>query len=215
MSELLDLLDMPQHDRMGRIPGVVPAVVTDNQDPEKRGRVRVSFPWLADQGDGESWWAPISVPMAGDQMGTYFLPEVNDEVLVAFAHGDPRFPFVLGSVWNANSKPPEQVDQNNTKRTIKSRSGHTIRFDDTDGSEKIEIVDAKQKVTIVIDSSKSTLEITADQDVTIQSSNGKLSLSGKGVEITSTDTMTFKASGELKVSSDAKASLKGSTVEIN
>jgi uncharacterized protein involved in type VI secretion and phage assembly len=214
--DLLDLLTPRADDGVGRIYGVVTAVVTNNQDPDKRGRVRVRFPWLAQEGEGESWWARVAVPMAGDGMGTYFLPEVDDEVLVAFLQGDPRFPYVLGALWGANRQPPEEVDEKNTKRTIKSRSGHVIRLDDTDGEEKIEIIDAKEKVTVVIDSKESTITVSADKDVTIESANGKLTLKGtKGVDIESGDTLTITSSGEAKLQSDAKLTVKGSSVEIN
>ena len=214
-EELLDLLARAPGDGGGRIYGVVSAVVTNNQDPDKRGRVRVRFPWLSQEGEGESWWARLAVPMAGSEMGTYFLPEVDDEVLVAFEHGDPRFPYVLGGLWNANRLPPEEVDEANTKRTIRSRSGHVVRFDDTDGEEKIEIVDATEKVRVVIDSAESTVTVSADKDVKVESANGKLTLSGKGIELESTDTLTIKASGEAKLVSDAKLTVKGATVEIN
>src|SRR5262249_15226170 len=139
-TDLLDILlggddDRDGDDRSNRIYGVVSAIVTNNQDPDKRGRVRVRFPWLAAKDEGESWWARIAVPMAGKEQGTFFLPEVEQEVLVAFEQGDVRFPFVVGALWNADAVPPEDnADGNNDKRAIVSRSGALIRFDDKDGS---------------------------------------------------------------------------------
>jgi uncharacterized protein involved in type VI secretion and phage assembly len=215
MRDLVDLLADARGHGGTRIFGVVTGVVTNNQDPDKLGRVRVRFPWLAPDGDGESWWARIAVPMAGKDTGVYFLPDVDDQVLVAFDQGDVRFPYVLGALWTSKRTPPETVDQQNTKRTIKSRSGHKITFDDSSDAEKIEIIDAKQKVTIVIDSSKSTISIRADQDVSVESANGKLTLSGKSVEVASQESLTLNAIGDLKLESDAKASLNGKTVEIN
>ena len=206
--DLLDLLVDPADERGSRIFGVVTAIVTNNQDPDKQGRVRVRYPWLAEEGEGESWWARIAVPMAGKQMGVYFLPEVDDEVLVAFEHGDVRFPYVIGCLWNAHRLPPEEnKDGDNPRRTIKSRSGHVVRFDDTDGNEKIEILDAKGVVSVVIDSKEKT--------VTITSSDGKLKLSGKGVEITSSDAVKVKADGDLSLEGTGQTTLKGSTVGIN
>src|SRR5215510_12918555 len=88
----------------GRVYGVVIGTVTDNKDPGGLGRVKLRFPWLVE--DDESDWAPLATLMAGNQRGSFFLPEVDDEVLVAFFHGDPRYPFVLGSLWNGQDKPP-------------------------------------------------------------------------------------------------------------
>jgi uncharacterized protein involved in type VI secretion and phage assembly len=214
--DLLDLLVDPADERGSRIFGVVTAIVTNNQDPDNLGRVRVRFPWLATEGEGESWWARVAVPMAGKEMGVYFLPEVDDEVLVAFERGDVRFPYVIGCLWNAHRLPPEEnKDGQNAKRTIKSRSGHIVRFDDTDGEEKIEILDAKGVVSIVVDSKEKTVTITAEKDVTITSSDGKLKLSGKGVEITSSDAVKVKADGDLSLEGTGQTTLKGSTVGIN
>ena len=94
-----------QNDSHNRFFGVTLGLVTNNQDPEKLGRIKVKFPWLSDE--DESNWARIITPMAGDDRGMFFLPEVDDEVLVAFEQGDMRFPFVLGSLWNGQDKPPE------------------------------------------------------------------------------------------------------------
>ena len=87
-----------ERDDSSRVTGVVVGVVTNNQDPDGLGRVKVKFPWLSDA--DESSWARIAAPMAGKERGLYFLPEVDDEVLVIFEHGDLRFPFVPGALWN-------------------------------------------------------------------------------------------------------------------
>ena len=102
MSELIDLINASPA-RNGRILGVVTGVVTNNKDPDKLGRVKVRFPWLSDT--DESWWARVASPMAGKDRGVFFLPEVDDEVLVAFEHGDPRFPYVIGALWNGSTPP--------------------------------------------------------------------------------------------------------------
>ena len=168
-------------------------VVTNNQDPDGMGRVKVRLPWLTDE--DESHWARVVAPMAGNDRGLYLLPEVDDEVLVAFEHGIVEFAYVLGALWNGKDKPPESNDDGkNNKRTIKSRSGHIIRLDDSDGAEKIEIIDKSGKNSITFDASANTITIKADSDISIQSSNGKLKLSGKGVEITSQDAVKIEAS---------------------
>jgi uncharacterized protein involved in type VI secretion and phage assembly len=194
--------------------GVMIGVVTNNQDPDGLARVKVKLPWLTD--DDESHWARIVAPMAGNDRGLYCLPEVDDEVLVAFDHGMIEFPYVLGALWNGKDKPPESNDDGkNNKRTLKSRSGHIIRLDDSDGAEKIEIVDKSGKNSITFDASANTITIQADSDIAIQSSNGKLTLSGKGVEITSQAAVKIEASQGLDLKAGGQMNIKGATVNIN
>lgn len=212
---LLDLMAPDGNQATGgratkRIYGVVTAIVTNNRDAEGLGRVKVRFPWLAE--DVESWWARIAVPMAGKQRGTYFLPEQGDEVLVAFDRGDMRFPYVFGGLWNSANQPPESnQDGANNVRTIRSRSGHTIRLDDTlkEGKSqgKIEIVDSSGQNSIVISTADNTIVISAQSDITI-ASTGKLKLSGKGgIELTSP--------AAISISADGQTSIKGAEVHIN
>ena len=92
-ESLLDLFQPTQETEGDRLYGVVVGIVTNNQDPDGMGRVKVRFPWLS--ATEESWWARIAVPMAGKDRGAYFLPEVDDEVLVAFEHGEVRSPYLL------------------------------------------------------------------------------------------------------------------------
>lgn len=194
--------------------GVTIGIVTNNKDPDGLGRVKTSLPWLADQ--VESDWARVVSPMAGAGRGMYFLPEVNDEVLVAFEHGNPDTPYVLGGLWNGKDKPPESnSDGKNDRRAIRSRSGNVIRLTDTDGDAKIEIIDSSGKNTIVISAKNNSITITAASDVTIQSSNGKLKLSGNGVEITSTSTVKVEASQGMDLKSSGQLNVKGTVVNIN
>jgi uncharacterized protein involved in type VI secretion and phage assembly len=216
-----------------RIQGVVIGVVTDNKDPDGLGRVKLRLPWLSEK--HESHWARVVSPMAGNDRGLYLLPEVEDEVLVAFEHGRIERPFVLGALWNSKDKPPcwnsehipedwdsddKQANKKNGRnvRVLQSRSGHVIRLDDTDKKERIEIVDAKGKQSIVFDTAAGTITITADQDVVIESKNGMLKLSGeKGVEITAPDgpaKLEAKQNLELK-SPGGQVNVKGSTIHLN
>ena len=156
--------------------GVVVGIVTNNRDPDGLGRVKVKFPTLP--GNEESNWARLVSLMAGDGRGFEFIPEVNDEVLVAFEHDDTHRPFVLGALWNGKDKPPEGSDKlvSSTgkveKRIIRSRSGHTITFDDTDGGGKISIVDKTDKNSIEIDSQKNSVTIKAQDKIEIQTESG-------------------------------------------
>ncbi len=201
-------------DNNGRFYGVTVGVVTNNQDPDHQGRVKVRFPWLSDQ--DESHWARVLTPMAGNDRGLYFLPEVDDEVLVAFEHGRVEFPYVLGSLWNGKDKTPESNDDgNNNMRTFKSRSGHIIRFDDTDGGEKIEILDKSGQNSFVINTTDNTITITADSDIHIRSGNGKVMISGNGIEIKSQADIRIEADADMELKAGGRQNIKGSMVNIN
>jgi uncharacterized protein involved in type VI secretion and phage assembly len=205
---------LSEMDREDRFYGVTIAEVTNNKDEAKLGRVKVKFPWLSDT--DESFWARVLTPMAGSDRGMYFLPEVGDEVLVAFEHGNIEFPYILGALWNGKDKPPEtNEDGKNNKRTIKSRSGHTITLDDTDGEEKIEIVDKSKKNSIVVNTKENTITISADADITLKSSNGKLILSGKEIQLDSKGDVKIKASQNMNIEAGAQLNIKGKMVNIN
>jgi uncharacterized protein involved in type VI secretion and phage assembly len=213
MSDPFAQLFAPADDD-GRFYGLAVGIVTNNRDPEGLGRVKVRFPWLSDQ--DESYWARIVTPMAGKNRGLYFLPEVDDEVLVGFERGAMEFPFVLGALWNGRDTPPENNrDGKNNRRTITSRAGHTIRLDDSAGAEKVEIVDRSGRNSIVIDTARNTLTISADSDVVIRAANGRLRLSGKGVEIASQADISIQANTTMDVKAQAKMSIRGATVDIN
>ena len=108
--------------------GVYPALVTDLQDPDGQGRVKIRLPWTPDTGSGRyEQWARLAVLMAGAGRGTWFIPDVDDEVLVAFEGGNPARPYVVGALLNGKDQPPEQMDAYNTKKVILSRSSGTIR----------------------------------------------------------------------------------------
>lgn len=197
-----------------RIYGLVVGVVTNNQDPDKLGRVKVKLPWLSEQ--HESHWARIVTPMAGAERGIYFLPEVDDEVLLAFEHGDVGLPYVLGALWNGKDKPPEDNgDGKNNMRTIKSRSGHIVRLDDTEGEEKIEIVDKSEKNKITVSTKDNAITINADADITIGSANGKLIFeSAKGIDIKSKDDIAIEAGGTKIAFKTSGIEMKSATVKI-
>lgn len=132
---------------MKKIPGVVSAVVIDREDPDGLGRVKLKFSWLA-EGEPESSWARIAVPMAGAERGAWFMPEVDDEVLVAFEYGDLRKPYVVGFLWNGVDKPPVKEPE---RRVITTVAGHVLEFDDTEGSERIALAFKGEVPSITID----------------------------------------------------------------
>jgi uncharacterized protein involved in type VI secretion and phage assembly len=212
---LFDALSSDERRTSGsRISGVVVGVVTNTQDPDGLGRVKVRFPWLSDS--EESFWARVATPMAGKDRGFYFLPEVDDEVLMAFEHGDARFPYVLGALWNGQDKPPEKNDDGgNNIRSIKTRSGHVIRLDDTDGKEKIEIADKTGKNSIVFDTAKNTLTITSGQDVILSATQGSIKLDAQKIQIKASADVAIEAGAGMDVKASGAMNIKGATVNIN
>jgi uncharacterized protein involved in type VI secretion and phage assembly len=197
-----------------RLYGVAVGIVTNNQDPDGHGRVKVKCPWLSDT--HESFWARVVTPMAGKDRGLYLLPEVDDEVLIAFEHGAPGFAYVLGSLWNGRDTPPESNDRGqNNHRMLKSRSGHVLRFDDTSGDERIEIVDRSGGNRIVIQTSTNSIVIEAAGNIEIRSHAGALTLSGHGVEIKSTAGVTIAATQTIDVTASGPLTLKGATIDLN
>jgi len=211
---LFDMLQNSESGQNGGIKGVAIAVVTNNQDDEQFGRVKVKYPWR--DSEDESYWARIITFMAGNEMGGFFLPEVNDEVLVAFENGEIDQPYILGGLWSGKIKPPEtNQDGKNNLRFIKSRSGHKIVLDDTDGSEKIEIIDKTEKNILTIDTSSNTITLTSDKDIIIKASNGKISLDAMELELKSSANAKVEAGGNLDLTATGNNTIKGAMVMIN
>jgi len=187
--------------------GVLAGIVTDLDDPEKIGRVRVQFPVL---GDEQSYWARLVSPMAGPRRGVFLRPEVKDEVLVVFEHGDPRRAYILGGVWSKTDPPPPDDGQatKNNWRFFVSRAGAVMRFDDTASSEKIEIVDKDGTRKIVIDSAGSTIQVSCTQgDIELSAPGGTIKITAQNVEV--------QASQELKLKAGQSAQINAAQVDIN
>jgi uncharacterized protein involved in type VI secretion and phage assembly len=212
----LDMLNelLGHHGNDGKWYGVVVGVVTNNKDPDNMHRVKVRFPWLNQ--DDDSNWARIANPMAGNGRGVYFLPEVDDEVLVAFEHGSVEHPYVIGSLWNGKDEPPESnSDGENNNRSIKSRSGHVLRLSDKSGSESIEIIDKTGSNKIVITSSDNKISIEATGDIEVTSQSGKITLSGVGIELKSQAGVDISANTQINIEAKAQTNIKGLLVNIN
>ena len=199
--------------------GAVVGIVTNNQDPDGLGRVKLKFPWL--DPDLESNWARLASPMAGKNRGLFIMPEIDDEVLVIFEHGDIRFPFVLGGLWNGLDKPPISNDQavasngSIKQRVWKTRTGHTIALDDSNDTPGISIVDQTGNNKIIIDSSQNQLSIEIDGDIEIKADQNLKLKSGANLLLESDSNISIKASGNLDIESSGTATIKGATVNIN
>lgn len=211
---LFDMLQSTEGDQRDGIKGVAVAVVTNNKDPEGKGRIKVKYPWR--DSEDESFWARFLTFMAGNEWGGFFLPEVNDEVLVAFENGEIDSPYIIGSVWSEKIKPPEtNQDGKNNLRFIKSRSGHKIVLDDKDGNEKIEIVDKSGKNLITIDTKNNTITIASDKDIQIKAPQGKISLEATDLEFKSTAATKIEAGANMDLKATGNNTIKGAMVMIN
>ncbi|MBI5960849.1 MAG: phage tail protein [Chloroflexi bacterium] len=159
-----------------RIRGLVVGLVTDLDDPDGLGRIKVEYPWLPE--GTESTWARLSTPLAGPELGFFFQPEIGYEALVAFEMEDYRRPIILGFLWNGDNAPPS--DDPNV-RMIQTVSGHKITLDDTSGSETITVEDSSGTNKIVMDQNGITIESTGD-----------ITLKGVNVTLEASSTMTIK-----------------------
>ncbi|HLI71974.1 MAG TPA: VgrG-related protein [Ktedonobacteraceae bacterium] len=206
-ATLFSLLTRVEEEKLLVPSGLVIGIVTDNQDPEGYGRVKVKYPWLS--GDHASDWARVVVPGGGDQRGIEFLPEINDEVLVGFEMGDIHYPYVLGGLWNGKDAPPDAHVTGGgkvQKRIIRSRSGHMITLDDSDGGGGITIVDSKGN-KLVLDSSSNALQITVQGDTSLKA-QGNLTLEAQGQ-------VQIKGMGISVDGGAGTVSVKGSTINLN
>ena len=178
-------------------------IVTDNQDPKGWGRVKVKFPTLTEAHNSN--WARVVSVGAGKQRGFDCLPEINDEVLVVFEHGDIHRPYVLGGVWNGKDKPPNSVQENvlNGKvrlRTFKTRAGHQIQFVDENT--------AKSQKGIRIDTNKGHQIYLNDNDGSILiKSMGNMTLDARGQMDINAKSINMKATGLITV--------RGSLIKLN
>jgi uncharacterized protein involved in type VI secretion and phage assembly len=205
--------------------GVVVATVNDVNDPEQLGRIKLQFPWLAD--DFVSGWARTVQAGAGKDRGGMVLPEVGDEVLVLFEHGDVRRPYVLGGLYNGVDKPSARgiplVDSGSgavNRRSMVSRLGHRIDLQDDKGrNDGIKVVSVDEKVGLLLDAAQTKVTVHADgtvviegtKGITVDSSNAKLELKGGEITITATNGVRVDGgTGQLQLKG-ATASLQGTT----
>lgn len=217
-------------------PHVAVGIVTNNKDELNLARVKVKIPTLFD--NDETFWARLVVPEAGKERGFLCMPEVNDEVLVAFEHGDPTRPFILGALWNGQDVPPkgtaDLVGSGGVNQRIwRSRTGHLFLFDDTDGAESIRIIDKTGKNHITITSADNKLQVelegdveitsktgqikvTAQKDISLESQTGKIKLKAIDTELEAQNTAKMKSGTSFDVQAGTSFAAKATTsAEIN
>jgi len=173
----------------GRWYGAFPALVTDIVDPEGLGRVKIALPWSPDTaGARYETWARLATFMAGNNRGSGFIPDVDDEVLIVFEGGDPRRPYVIGSLWNGKDKPPESMDGagKNFKKVLRSRNGVKLTMDDTDGREQF-ILETPGGQKLTLKDGPGAVEI-------VDSNGNSIKMEASGITITASAKVTINAS---------------------
>lgn len=226
---ILDILsDEKPSDSRSVVNGVIVGVITNNKDPEKLGRVKVKFLSREDQ-QNETDWIRIASSQAGPKRGNFFLPEVDDEVLLAFNEGNVHQPYVIGCLWSSVDKPPEvNEDGKNNIKLIKTRCGHEIIFNDKDGENTITIhtpkglhikYDDKAEVITLGDKGKSNMleinsksgEITlkADKKITIKTGGCKMIMDGtaNSIKMESSTSLEIK-SQQIKIEAGGMLNIK-------
>ncbi len=205
-------------------------IVTDNQDPDKLGRVKVSIPEIEGGADTQSDWLPVLSPFSGEETGVFCLPELEDIVVVMFFDGTLEKGVVLGSLYNQNMTPPLTEensdadlndDGNNSLHFIRSRSGLRIILDDTDGEEKIQLLSPDAATRIEMLMGDELMNIETDKDISI-SAKGVISIEAEEIEFKAEKALTMEAenikqegSKDITVKGDKSVALEGSSVKLN
>jgi uncharacterized protein involved in type VI secretion and phage assembly len=191
-------------ERNDRVYEAVVGVVTDNKDPDKLARVKVRYPPLP--GQETSGWATICAFGAGDERGWFFLPEVDDEVVLMFEHGDINRPVVIGAVWNGKDKPADTNAGANERRTIVSRAGSKITFDDDGGT--VSITDGGGTATLTI-STENSITIETSGDIGVLAPNGDVNIVANELTAEAQQAFNIDAKSGIKLGSDAKLTIDG------
>lgn len=220
-----------------RAPGLMIGIVTNNNDPENQGRVKVKLPALTE--DDESDWARVVNIGGGSNRGTLVLPEVDDEVLVGFEHGDVHHPYILGGLWNGNDSPQHSsadtvAGGKVVRRSFKTRLGHELRYDDPEGGDPPLIMfESSKKHKMVINDDKKEphiqLKTTGEHEVMmmdgsspkvlIKDKNGNeilIDTSANLIQITSTGSIELKASTGVSIDGGGgNVDIRGATINLN
>jgi len=211
--------------------GITTGFVEELKDPAKIGRVKVMIPELflegnsetvsvaesADEARAHSSYARIATLMAGGGRGTYFIPEVGDEVVVAFEQGDMNRPVIIGVLWNKEDEPPVEMDGEgrNDIRAIHTRSGHKLIFDDSDDNPSIEIVDQTGNNHIRINSADNAMSIQVDGDLTIDAGGTITIRAGQDISIEAGANLSLTASGSGTVESGQQLGLTSNQAGVS
>jgi uncharacterized protein involved in type VI secretion and phage assembly len=195
------------------------AKVMDNNDPEALGRIKVQFTWQKEE-NTVSPWLRMLTPYSGLEKGFYFIPEIGDEVLVAFEGGNAEKPYVMGSFYHGKAKPDTLFDADNNIKAIRTRSGHTIEFIDKDGGEELKIYDYNKEnyvitlashskeITIV---SQGNIDIKAEGDMSMEAT-GDMKIKANNISMESSMDFDMKTTN-MKIDAASNYEVKGTNVK--
>jgi uncharacterized protein involved in type VI secretion and phage assembly len=192
--------------------------VSDVRDPAKQGRVKVTFPWMSDT--YTTGWASVVQAGAGQQRGAVFLPEVNDEVLVAFDRGDWRRPYVLGGLYNGVDQPnlgDGLIDESSgavKRRGIVSKNGHLLVFFDDQASDGVALMTGDKNLKISLNKTKTTIKISSSGQVQIEGSQDVSIKSGTNLTLQGGTKLSLQAPS-IEIKADADVTVTGTPIKLN
>lgn len=193
--------------------GVYTALVAEVASDKHPGEVRLTLPWFDPTMKTE--WCRVCNLYAGNGYGSFWHPEKNDEVLIAFLQGDMRRPIVLGGLYNGQDQPPTARTSSKDEKVLRTKAGHQITLDDSQGKEKIVVVDKTGNNSIEIDSVSNAITIKADGKLTIKAKQGVEIVSDTTIDITAKAALTVKSDASIDASATGTMTLKGSTINLN
>jgi uncharacterized protein involved in type VI secretion and phage assembly len=199
------------------ISGVVTGIVTDVNDPDKLARVKVKFPWLADS--FATHWLRTLQLSAGPDRGAIFLPEVDDEVIVAFEHGDPRRGYVLGGVHNGSDKPKLGDDLVGgdgavKRRGVVSKHGHMLVFFDDDSKDGVAMMTGDKNLKISLNKGTTTVKITSSGEVKIEGSKNVSVKAGQDMTVEAGSKLTLKGA-QVEMTASGDITMSGTPIKLN
>jgi uncharacterized protein involved in type VI secretion and phage assembly len=206
-----------RRDRAPRRAGITVATVVNNLDSTLQGRVQIRLPWAT----GLDPWAAVAAPMAGFGHGAYFMPQIGQQVLVAFNNGDIGEPYVIGALWNALERPPTLAPTDAvTKRLIRTPLGHEVRFDDA--TQTLTITSSTQQkvtldptgITLSAGLGAATVQVATDGAVRIVSSTG-IELSAPRISIAGATSVDLTAGTSATVNGGGLCTVQAGLVKIN
>jgi phage protein D/phage baseplate assembly protein gpV len=216
-NSIIELTNQLNERGSGGIMGPVIGIISSNKvdaGKEHLGQVKVKYPTLGDSIVSD--WVNLTVPMSGNATGIFFMPEVNDEVLVTFENGDISRPYIIGSVWNGTDKTPLATsvyvggDGKIKQRVIKTTSGHIMTFDDSQDAPGITILDKTGKNKFYIDSTANKISIESDGDMLLKAKT-KMTIEAADLDITVTNKITQKGGQVALQSTSTDINIKSTT----
>jgi uncharacterized protein involved in type VI secretion and phage assembly len=217
MSELTQLASQPGASPNTGGTSISVAKVVSNVDQAGLGRVQIKLRW----NPSATLWARVAVPMAGPQNGSYFMPQRDDEVLVAFNETDITEAYVIGCLWSAPRRPPK-AGPNDPKdlRAIRTPAGHELLFDDKQNLVSI-VTSSKQSITLAQDrielsagEGKSTITLGTSGDISIKASKS-ISIEAPSVSLNGSTGLELKSSTKATLSGGGLCEVKAGLVKIN